>query len=263
MTAVADTLDSETLEQLLDTIRRLGPIARIDISEHTELSTTTVSAITASLLDDGLISPRPEGDLRNAATRGRPRVMLELAPDAACVIGAKIMPNCLVFALTDFRGDVISTLSLPVRVDRQPIAVIADLIEDGAGSHLLGVARLPDGSQVACGSCIIREVDDGSDWLDFYLPMGSLSRTTYPVGGFPFDTYTEQSAPWQREVEDWLAHIGLHIARHVTYALGLIGFEVSGQVYASEIAAKGIPEKRNIGYLWPAAGRMFYFPRTA
>jgi len=75
---------------VLDTIRRHGPISRIQISERTELSTTTVSAITASLLDDGLILPRHEGDIRNEAVRGRPRVMLELNPDAARVVGAKI-----------------------------------------------------------------------------------------------------------------------------------------------------------------------------
>ena len=51
---------------VLDTIRRHGPISRIEISERTELSTTTVSAITASLLDDGLILPRHEGDIRIA-----------------------------------------------------------------------------------------------------------------------------------------------------------------------------------------------------
>lgn len=116
---------------VLDTIRRHGPIARVEISERTELSTTTVSAITASLLDDGLILPRHEGDLRNEAARGRPRVMLELNPDAARVVGAKIAASRLVFVLTDFRGDVLSKLTLPIRIDRQPITVIADLVEDG------------------------------------------------------------------------------------------------------------------------------------
>ena len=58
---------------VLDTIRRHGPISRVEISERTQLSTTTVSAITASLLDDGLILPRHEGDIRNEAARGRPR----------------------------------------------------------------------------------------------------------------------------------------------------------------------------------------------
>ncbi|MGO7165351.1 hypothetical protein ACCS78_40875, partial [Rhizobium johnstonii] len=67
-------------------------------------STPTVSAITASLLDDGLILPRHEGDIRNEAVRGRPRVMLELNPDAARVVGAKIAANRMVFVVTNFRA---------------------------------------------------------------------------------------------------------------------------------------------------------------
>ncbi|MBX5190387.1 ROK family transcriptional regulator [Rhizobium sp. NZLR3b] len=116
---------------VLDTVRRHGPISRIEISERTELSTTTVSAITASLLDDGLILPRHEGDIRNEAVRGRPRVMLELNPDAARVVGGKIAANRMVFVVTNFRGDVLSKLALPIRLDRQPLGVIADLVEDG------------------------------------------------------------------------------------------------------------------------------------
>ncbi|RCS21881.1 ROK family transcriptional regulator [Phyllobacterium salinisoli] len=116
---------------VLDTIRRHGPISRVEISERSELSTTTVSAITGALLDDGLILTRHEGDLRNAAARGRPRVMLELNPDAARVVGAKIAAHCIVFVVTNFCGEVLSHLTLPIRVNRQSIAVIADLIEDG------------------------------------------------------------------------------------------------------------------------------------
>jgi predicted NBD/HSP70 family sugar kinase len=116
---------------ILDTIRRHGAISRVEISESTQLSTTTVSAITASLLDDGLILARHEGDLRNAAARGRPRVMLELNPEAARVVGAKISANRMVFVVTDFRGEVLSRLTLDLRVDRQPLSVISDLIEDG------------------------------------------------------------------------------------------------------------------------------------
>ncbi|MDI7862637.1 ROK family transcriptional regulator [Rhizobiaceae bacterium n13] len=116
---------------VLDTIRRYGPISRVEISERSELSTTTVSAITASLLDDGLILTRHEGDIRNPASRGRPRVMLELNPEAARVVGAKIAANHMVFVVTNFCGEVISHLALPIRVNRQPIGVIADLIEDG------------------------------------------------------------------------------------------------------------------------------------
>jgi predicted NBD/HSP70 family sugar kinase len=116
---------------VLDTIRRHGAIARVEIGERTDLSATTVSAITASLLDDGLITIRHEGDIRSQTLRGRPRVMLALNPVAAWVVGAKIAANRIVFVATNFQGDVLASLTLPVRVDRLPTEVIADLVEDG------------------------------------------------------------------------------------------------------------------------------------
>lgn len=116
---------------VLDTIRRYGPIARVEIGERTVLSPTTVSAITAALIEDGLISVQTEGDIRNVGMRGRPRVMLRLNPEAARVVGAKIASNRLIFVVTNFQGDVLADLTLPVRVDRLPTGVIADLLEDG------------------------------------------------------------------------------------------------------------------------------------
>lgn len=135
---------------VLDSIRRHGPISRVEISERTQLSTTTVSAITASLLDDGLILTRHLGDIRAESARGRPRVMLELNPDAARVVGAKIAANRMVFVVTDFCGNVLSTLSLPIRVDRQPIGVIADLIEDGVRRCVLDAGLSLEDVDMVC-----------------------------------------------------------------------------------------------------------------
>jgi predicted NBD/HSP70 family sugar kinase len=115
---------------VMDAIRRFGPISRVEISDRTELSATTVSAITAALLDDHLILPLQVGAVRDAA-RGRPRVMLELAADAAFVVGVKLAPDQITVATTNFRADVLETLALPIRIDRQPVSVIADLVEDG------------------------------------------------------------------------------------------------------------------------------------
>jgi hypothetical protein len=129
------------------------------------------------------------------------------------------------------------------------------------GSHALGVASLPNGSRVVCGSCLVRE-EEGPDWLDFYLPMASLG-TAYPVAGFPFGTEADWPGPWRYEVEDWLARIGLWIAQSASFQLGIIGFEVSGQVYAADVASKGIPEERFIGYLWPSKESVVYHRRTA
>jgi predicted NBD/HSP70 family sugar kinase len=115
---------------VMDAIRRFGPVSRVEISERTDLSPTTVSAITAALIDDGLIETLALGALRDAS-RGRPRVMLRLNPQAARVVGVKLAPDQITVAVTDFCADVLSKLSLPIRIQRQTPAVIADLVEDG------------------------------------------------------------------------------------------------------------------------------------
>ena len=115
---------------VMDAIRRFGPVSRVEISEFTELSATTVSAITAALLDDGLIIPLQVGAVRDLG-RGRPRVMLKLNPDAARVVGVKLAPDQITVAVTNFCADVLRTLALPIRIDRQTATVISDLVEDG------------------------------------------------------------------------------------------------------------------------------------
>lgn len=135
---------------VLDSIRRKGPIARVEISQLTQLSTTTVSAITASLLDDGLILSRHLGDIRSESGRGRPRVMLEINPAAARVVGAKIAANRMIFAVTDFCGNVLSNLTLPIRVNRQPINVIADLVEDGVRRCVVDAGLSIDDIDMIC-----------------------------------------------------------------------------------------------------------------
>jgi hypothetical protein len=127
-------------------------------------------------------------------------------------------------------------------------------------SHLLGVARLPNGLRTACGSCVIHE-DDGRDWLDFYIPMGSLANV-YPAGGFPAGTEADWPGTWRSEVEDWLAEIGRSVGRTVAFQMGLVGFEVSGADYAAHVAITGIPAQRFCGYLWPVGNRIEYRPRS-
>ena len=115
---------------VMDAIRRFGPIARVEICDRTELSATTVSAITGALLDDGLIITHQLGGIRDVA-RGRPRVLLDLNPGAAHVVGVRIAPDRITIATTNFRADVLSSLTLPVRAGRHSAAVVADLVEDG------------------------------------------------------------------------------------------------------------------------------------
>lgn len=160
---------------VMDAIRRSGPISRVEICEATELSPTTVSAITAALLDDGLITASPVAPSPDQP-RGRPRVMLSLNPGAAAVCGAKLAPNQITIAVTNFQADLLAGLSLPIRVDRQPVSVILDIVEDGvrrcvedAGLGVDGLSGLciglPGVIERASGICrqspLFRERDHG------------------------------------------------------------------------------------------------------
>ena len=98
------------------------------------------------------------------AGRGRPRVMLELNPDAAHVVGVKLAPDQITVAVTNFCADILRSLAMPIRIDRQTAAVIADLVEDGvrrcvsdAGLELADVSGvcvgLPGVVERAAGVC--------------------------------------------------------------------------------------------------------------
>ncbi len=127
---------------VLETIREHGQISRVEISERTLLSGTTVSAITGALIEEGLIAAThsPGGA---EAQRGRPRVLLSLVGDAAYVLGIKISEAMTTVMLVDFRGEVVEEVQLPARLARQPVEVIVDLIEDIVSDCITksGVAR--------------------------------------------------------------------------------------------------------------------------
>jgi hypothetical protein len=138
---------------------------------------------------------------------------------------------------------------------QERITVSSSDLQDGG--PLQGLARLPNGLRVACCTYLMRE-DDGSDWLDFCLPMGALS-TAYDVGAFPFGTGANH-ASWRIPMDNWLLDIGRHVFRDVKFELALIGHEVSGETNATAILASGIPEKRWIGYLYPQNDKLTYYP---
>ncbi|MFC9975621.1 hypothetical protein ACFVH6_32495 [Spirillospora sp. NPDC127200] len=133
---------------------------------------------------------------------------------------------------------------------------VASLAEFG---HLQGIVQLPSGHRVVCGCVAIRE-DDGPDWLDFYLPLGALSRVEPEIGGFPFD---DESGPaslaWRHPLDDWLANVATNVLNTADFRLGLIGFEVSGTTYSHRLNGAA-PQERWNGYLLPVNGTLRYEP---
>ncbi len=135
--------------------------------------------------------------------------------------------------------------------------IVPSLAALNSAGHLRGIATLPNGKSVACGTYRVSE-EGGPDWLGFYIPLGSLS-TAYDVGGYPFAT-GPTSAKWRQPLEEWLAGIGQAVFAHATFQLGLVGFEVSGEISPQEIRISGAPDARVRGYLVPTHGQLRWYP---
>jgi hypothetical protein len=142
--------------------------------------------------------------------------------------------------------------------DQQRISPSKEFLE--AGSHLLGIASLPNGKRLACGTFLMREYD-GSDWLTLYIPLGALHEAYPEVGGYPFGDL-ESANLWQDPIEHWLASIGMFIFQSTPFSLGIMGQEVPVEWSVTDFEENGIPAKRWVGYLWPSEGKLGYFPRT-
>jgi hypothetical protein len=123
--------------------------------------------------------------------------------------------------------------------------------------HLYGVAQLAHERFVAAGTCVIRE-DGGSDWVDLYLPMGSLGQI-FPVHGFPFDDLDHKT--WRTEVENWLAELASDIYGKAPFDLALVGFETCGEHRAAEIRKNGLPSKTSACLLLPENGQLAHVAR--
>lgn len=173
---------------VLETIRCHGQISRVEISERTLLSGTTVSAITGALIEEGLIEAIHTTPT-NETLRGRPRVLLGLVRDAAYVIGVRISQSQMTATLIDFRGATVASVQLPVRLARQPMEVIVDLIED-AMDECIGKSGVDRGRIKGIGIGVPGLVDPRSGrsyassvFGEREIPIGTLlsERTGLPV----------------------------------------------------------------------------------
>ncbi|WGI24920.1 ROK family transcriptional regulator [Halomonas alkaliantarctica] len=90
---------------VIRTLRDQGPVARTDLGKLNGISSATVTSISSELLQQGLISERPPETPRSNG-RGRPKTLIELKPNAACVVCIKLSINEIQLVVGDFAGQV-------------------------------------------------------------------------------------------------------------------------------------------------------------
>jgi len=90
--------------RLLDALRREGPLARVEIGQQLGMSPASVSELTASLLEEGILVTEEGGDSLPGLIRGRPKVRLFFAETLGSVIGVWTGFNRIELRLVDSAG---------------------------------------------------------------------------------------------------------------------------------------------------------------
>ena len=93
---------------ILDVIKREGPISRSQIAERTKLSNPAVSAIIASLLEEGLVDEVGVA----ASTGGRRARLLQFNPSAGFLIGIDVGGTKMHGGAVDLAGNIIARQSI-------------------------------------------------------------------------------------------------------------------------------------------------------
>lgn len=139
-----------------------------------------------------------------------------------------------------------------------------------------GIATLPGGEHVACGTWAWRvrpgkpgaRDEEGTDWLDFYVPLGSLFRVWPEAMPYPFlasDEEAAQHAEWQERLETFLAEVGRHLFAVVGFRFAIIGHEL--EILDEDFARwqrweTALPTDRWQGVLVPRNNELTWHPPT-
>ncbi|WP_162265101.1 ROK family protein [Polycladidibacter stylochi] len=101
-----EQIRQQNRDYILSTLRKEKLIARIELGQITGLSPATVTSITADLLELGLIVEHHEIANKEPKGRGRPRCMLGLQPNVACIVSVKLSVDHIQFLLCNFAGQI-------------------------------------------------------------------------------------------------------------------------------------------------------------
>jgi glucokinase-like ROK family protein len=133
------------LSAIMHHLRENAPVSRSGLAELTGLNKTTVSSLVRELIDYDLVREL-QLDFRGV---GRPAVLLQLNPDAGCIISCEIGVDFVSAVRTNFAAEILWRHQISTHRDlgqrtiiERTLAVLHQAIESGRSSchRLLGLA---------------------------------------------------------------------------------------------------------------------------
>ena len=179
-------LRAKNMKNLLDILLKKGEIARVELSEITGLTKTTVSSMAHELISKGVLEEtRP---ILNRNGVGRTITPLKIRKDAAYAVGIELSRHHIEAVLINSHGEIILKRTGPSYGDVGPQKVIDTLFEfvDDILSSLLGSKRIDTIGVGAPGSIdvkkgIIVEPPNFFGWKNIPLSKIMFEKYKLPI----------------------------------------------------------------------------------
>ncbi len=158
---------------VLSTLRSGRALSRAQIAKELQLNRSTVSNIVRQLLDDGLVR---ETCLERSSS-GRPGMLLELNPEAGCLLGVDVNIDMTDAVLTDFVGKVLWSYQIETRPEETQATSLARV--EGLIEQAMEAARESHSRCFGIGVAVAALVEPTSGMV-VYAPH--LGWNDVPVG---------------------------------------------------------------------------------
>ena len=167
---------------VLETIRRLGPIARTRIAEELQVSLPTVMRIVDELIGEELVKPTGAKEWSG----GRKRPLLEFNAQGHLIIGVDMNETRLYGAVANLAGEILTETFLPhhtrgVESYDLLINVIEQLLESAGktGKHIRGIGVAAPG--ITFYEAGVVQWAPTLEWRNFPLKENLRQRFNLPV----------------------------------------------------------------------------------
>lgn len=224
-------LRAENTARVLTEIRLRRETSRVDLARVLNLSATTVSAVVAELVEQGLIQ---ETHAMASQGRGRPKMQVSLNASARYVAGAKLNTGSVTVSVLNFVGEVLADTVVPVA--GHPIA--ADMLRDALRTgfdHAVVKAGLQVHQIRGIGLAVPGFVERETGFCHWcpLLKDGALDLTSVLQPALPCPLVIDNDANLATLAELWFGHGRKHrdfIVVTIEHGVGM-GVVIDGQVY--------------------------------
>ncbi|HHW56084.1 MAG TPA: ROK family transcriptional regulator [Clostridia bacterium] len=178
---------------VLDVIKKMQPISRIEVSKVLKMSKSTISAIVDELIEEGLVVENGYGE---KGTVGRKPIQLSFNPNAKFVVGMSVESSNTIGILTNMEGKILKKIKWQTGIKEQAfngiVNGIKELIERGKNVIGIGVG-LPGITNIQTGV-----VDaPGLKWNNF-----ELKKRLREI--FNYNIYVDNSVNYAALGERWI-----------------------------------------------------------